>query len=327
MRNRIMLLISALLCSRVAAVMAQQQANAWHDSTVRLQARARLLEDSLMTGDSAATEVARRGDLAIAASPRQQSTAGAALDSFAVTRQRWFGSAMPSPSGFRIALQIDAGGRRWDGGVPIGGSFLAAQPAGSIILAGLPDNTGAARRQRAIPAADIATTLIDEYAALMIASDTALTIWLENPPPFSTLVKDHRHRPMYLFVTGTGAMERDCVNGDVASCRYAIDLEHAPATRTGSIYSPDLRIDLLYFALDVGGPEAWARLRHATSTGMPAKLAAAAQMPIDSLLAHWRASLLALRPAKAILSGESALVALAWSVLLLLAALGASRWA
>jgi hypothetical protein len=328
MRNRIILIAAALFCS-LAITATAQQANAWHDSTVRLQARARLLEDSLMTGDSAATEVARRGDLVIAASPRQQSIAVPALDSFAATRQRWFGSAMPSPSGFRIAVQVDGGGRRWDGGTPLGNAAVgvAAQPIGSIILAGLPDSANAVRRLRSSSAADVAATLIDQYASLMLASDTVLTTWLENPPAFSVMMKDRRHRAMYLFVTGTGAMERDCANGDVASCSYALDLEHAPAARTGSIYSPDLRTDLLYYALDLGGAGAWTRLRNATGPAMPAKLAAAAQMPIDSLLARWRTSLLVLRPAKAVLGGESALVALAWSVVLLLTALGASRWA
>ena len=328
MRNSILIATSALLCA-LAAPATAQQAEAWRDSTERLHARFHALEDSLMHGDSAAAEVARRGDLAIAASPTQQSLALTAFDSFATTRQHWFGSAMPSPGGFRIAVQVDGGGRRWDGGTLLGNPAVgtAARPVGSIILAGLPDSANAARRLRSSSAADVATTLIDQYASLMLASDTMLTTWLENPPTFSVMMNDRRHRPMYLFVTGIGALERDCVNGDVTSCRFAVDLEHAPATRIGSIYSPDLRADLLYYALDLGGTDAWTRLRNAPGAGMPAKLAAAAQMPIDSLLARWRTSLLALRPAKAVLGGESALVALAWSLVLLLTALGASRWA
>ena len=208
-----------------------------------------------------------------------------------------------------------------------GGATTAAQPAGSIILAGLPDSAGAARRQSASSATDVATKLFDQYAALMLASDAPVALWIENPPVFSVMAKDHRNEAMYTFVTGTGAMERDCVNGDVESCRYAIDLEHAPATKHGSIYSPYLRADLLYYALDLGGAAAWTRLHRAAGSGLSAQLAAAAQMPVDSLLAHWRTSLLVLRPAKAVLGSESALIALAWSVGLLLVALGASRWA
>ena len=91
-------------------------------------------------------------------------------------------------------------------------------------------------------------------------------------------------------------------------------------------WSPFMRADLMYFALDLGGSGAWNRLRAGADSGVAAALAAAARQPVDSVLAHWRSDLLSRRPVAAVITPGSALLAVTWTVALLLAALGASKW-
>jgi hypothetical protein len=56
-------------------------------------------------------------------------------------------------------------------------------------------------------------------------------------------------------------------------------------------------------------------------------LEAAAGMSLDSLLSRWRSQLLSLRPAEAPVSVTRVLLGLTWTALLILGALGVSRWA
>lgn len=296
---------------------AAQQAAAWRDSAQRLDVAVRALRDSMLQGDSTAAEVARRGDLAIAASPKQKTNAIDALDRFVRVRDRWYGSEMPSASGFRIVLRTESGPR----------SNGSLDSAGAVILAGLPDTEGAMRTQRIVSASTVASALIDRFGEMMIASVPTLSAWMETPPPLSMDESERRDQAMYAFVTAMGPIERRCVAGDVTACSVAMRIRQVEGAEDGDRYSPFMRADLLYFALDLGGPGAWARLRSAADSGVGAMLSAAARMPTDSVLARWRSGLLALRPATAVITARSALIAITWSAILLIGALGASKWA
>lgn len=319
MRSRATLAL-ALGLSCLPVLCTAQQGIVWRDSAQRLDIAVRALRDSLLQGDSTVTEVARRGDLVIAASANDKGIAIAALQRFGDVRDRWFSDAMPSSGGFRLVMHTQSDQPR---------SFYSDNRGGggSVVLVGLPDTGTSLRSQRFGGESGVATGLIDRYGEMMIASVPALSAWIDHPPPLSMPEAERRDLAMYTLVTGMGPMPRKCVSGDLAGCRFAMEIRPAPAGDTGAIFPKFMRADLLYSALDAGGPGAWQRLQGAANGGVEAGLTAAARMSSDSLLAHWRTHLLLLRPVTAIITVRGALTAAAWSALLLLGALGASRWA
>jgi hypothetical protein len=292
-----------------------QEAGSWRDSAALLAVRVRALRDSMLQGDSTVREVARQGDLVIGASERARSEAAAALQRFIRVRERWFGGASPSVDGFRIVLRSEENQR--DG---IG-------EWSTLVLAGLPDSGNSARTQRNVSRREFAEGLIDLYGELMWASAGSETVrWLDQTPPLSLDDRDRHTLAMYFFVTGSGRAQRGCVAGELQDCAFVLGLGPSTGENRGGSYPPFVRTDLLLSALDAGGPLAWTRFRAAAGPRLEHALAAAADMPLDSLLAHWRSNLLALRPTEAPLRARGALLALGWTAALLLGALGVSRW-
>jgi hypothetical protein len=297
-----------------------QRPEQWRDSALRLEVQVRALRDSLLQGDSTVAEVTRRDDLVIGASEQLRGTAAGALQRFIRARARWFGGATPSPAGFRIVLRSDATGGRdeW---------WLTAQME-TVLLAGLPDSAGAMRTQRNVARRRIADNLIDLYGEMMYASaGPALLTWLESVPPLSMPDQERRHLAMYALVTGTGKAQRGCVAGDLADCASALTLGAPTGMESAHGYAPIVRADLLLTALELGGARGWGRFRQAAGQPIATALAAAAGMPADSLLAHWRSGLLVLRPSDTPVSLKQVLVAVGWTAGLLLGAMGVARWA
>lgn len=198
---------------------------------------------------------------------------------------------------------------------------------GIVMLSGGPDTGKAVRTQRTVSPSNVANGLIDRYGEMMIESVPALAAWIGNPPPLSQGEKERRDQVMYAFVTATGAIQQRCAAGGLVACHVALNIRHIEGRENGGRYSPFVRTDLLYFALDAGGTGSWSRLRAAADSGVPAMLGAAARMPADSVIARWRGNLLELRPATAVLTPGSAILSATWVGILLLGALGASKWA
>ena len=179
MRNRI-LGFAAVAVMLLPAICSAQQATQWRDSTKRLDVAARALRDSLLQIDSTATEVARRGDLAIAASADQQQNAIDALDQFAKVRDRWFAGAMPAPGGFRIIISTGNDGR-------MPARHLSTSNGALITFR----DCRIAVVRSASPGADHSAettapkAMLDRYGSMMISSVPALLEWIENPPPLS----------------------------------------------------------------------------------------------------------------------------------------------
>ena len=90
--------------------------------------------------------------------------------------------------------------------------------------------------------------------------------------------------------------------------------------------SYDARATLLSDALRLGGRAAYHRL--VASAGLPIadRLAAAGGMAIDSLLARWRAEILAARPVPVSLPRRGIWIALGWTILFAFCGLRSSRW-
>lgn len=302
----------------MATPLAAQSAQQWQDSAHRLSEQVRALRDSLLQGDSTVREVARHGDLVIGASESLRQAASAALLRFVEARRHWFGDASPSPGGFRIVLRA----------TEQEASFRPPAEWAAVVLAGMPDSGNSARQERQVRRSEIAEVLIDIYAEMMWPeTGPAIAKWLQQPPPLSMGENNRRVAAMYGLVTGTGSAQRACVSGVLADCAYALWLRESSGQNPGGGYSVFLRADLLLTALELGGSGAWARLSGARDSSVASALAAAAAMPIDSLLARWRSQLLAFRPISAPLGISGAGLALAWTVLALLSALGVSRWA
>jgi len=301
----------------LATPLAAQSAQQWRDSAARLTASVRLLRDSMLQGDSTVREVARRGDMVIGASETLRGEAAAAFERFTHVRQRWFGNAAPSDDGFRIVVRH---------GVPIP-SRPGMSEWSTVILAGLPDTGRSVRTQRMVQGKEIAEALIDGLGSMMWAqAGPVMTKWLQQPPPIAMGEKERRFIAMYAVVTGTGKAQRNCVNGVLDDCGYALWLREPKTSSPGGGYPVFVRADLLLTALDLGGPDAWTRLRQASGSDVEPMLAAAAGMPIDSLLDRWRGQLLSLRPSERPLSMPRLLLGLAWMAVLMLGALGSSRW-
>lgn len=312
-------LVLAFPCTSAA-----QDAAAWRDSAYRLTAEIKRVRDSVQRADESIAEIARRGGLVVSASVKYQPIAVAALERFDSTRRRWFGEALPGGDGFRIVLRT---GEPWRWRRPI-------ESRQSISIAGLPD-TGTATRFSPLVSSRVLSSperaaheMLSHFGNMMVGSAAAsIRRWLPAGPSLILPDIDRREQAMYALVTGDGNAQRACVMGDLDACAYVLGLREPLTADPGGQYYPLARADLLLFALDQGGPGAWERLRNGPGASVEELLAAAADMPVDSLLSRWRQGLLAMRPDRGPISGITTLAFLAWSSVVLAASLGIAKWA
>ena len=116
------------------------------------------------------------------------------------------------------------------------------------------------------------------------------------------------------------------------ACRQGLDSGCVQLLRTlapGELPRPlpyDARATLVDLALRVGGREAYHRL--VTSAGAPIsdRLTTAAGVGVDSLLARWRAEIIASRPAPVTLPPWGPWIAVGWTVVFAACGLRSSRW-
>ncbi len=115
-----------------------------------------------------------------------------------------------------------------------------------------------------------------------------------------------------------------CRQGSDADCRIVLR-----QSRPGGLPPPfttGARVSLLHLALHEGGADAYSRLVSSHQLPIDARLAAVAGMSTDSLVAAWRARVLAARPEPGAFSPRSAWTAVAWWVFLAAFALRSTRW-
>ena len=106
MRNLRSLIFGVAASLVFPATALAQSAAAWRDSSERLGVAIAALRDSMVQGDSNVVEVARRGDLVIAATPTLHTTAVDAIERVQEMQDRWFGDALPSRDGFRLTVRL-----------------------------------------------------------------------------------------------------------------------------------------------------------------------------------------------------------------------------
>lgn len=116
------------------------------------------------------------------------------------------------------------------------------------------------------------------------------------------------------------ARQRCTDEGDLSACRSILTPARVlpPVGGLGRQY-------LVQLALESGGASAFERLTADTGGNLEHRLAAAAGVPIDTLLSRWGASLRAV-PRGPAAPPQELLLGLAWTGLLLAMALGGSRW-
>jgi hypothetical protein len=306
----------------LAGPAAAQDAAAWRDSAYRLAAEVERVRDSLKHDDSQVEEIARRHGLVVSATSEYRALAEDVLDRFDAARRRWFGSAPPATTGFRITLR---NGESWSFG-------RRTNSPQSLSIARLPDADEAFRlapfvSDGTLGDAERATQrFLGEYGSLMMASaPAAIRRWLRAGLLLDLGDDSRRERAMYSLVTGVGKAQRACVQGDAAGCAHALGIRRSGDPDAGGEYYPLVRADLLLAALEQGGERAWTRLV-AAGGSVEQGLAAAAGMSADSMLLRWRDELLALQPDRGPLDLSAAGLILGWSALILAAGLGLARW-
>lgn len=316
--SRVSVLLAAILA--LPSVLLGQDAAAWRDSALRLDAEAQIVRDSLRKADDAIQEVVRQSGLTASATTERRTMASQVLARFDSIRNRWFGDGMPGDLGFRIVLRTEA-------------SWGSSRRPQALAIAGLPD-TGYAPRvsplvrdQQFSSIEEITREFIYHFGNMMMKSaPAAIQRWLPTGLPLQVTDADRREEAMYALVTGDGNAQRECVRGDLGSCAYVLGLRAPTIPEPGGQYYPLARADLLLTALDLGGEGAWDRLRDSPGLTVEEHLTAATGMPADSLLSRWRSGLLDLRPDHGPLGMGTMALLLGWTGLVLMVALGIARW-
>jgi hypothetical protein len=88
----------------------------------------------------------------------------------------------------------------------------------------------------------------------------------------------------------------------------------------------DARFTLVHLALRLGRREAYHRLLADPFASIGARLASAAGMSEDSLVARWRAEIIAARPVPVEMPSWAFVIALGWMVFFASCGLRSSRW-
>jgi len=117
---------------------------------------------------------------------------------------------------------------------------------------------------------------------------------------------------------------RTCIErGDDVTCIRL--LRSVDPARLPNPLATSTRLSLLRYALETGGPRAYLRFVNGGGT-ISETLSRAANTPVDSLIAGWRAAVIAARPEPVTTTASMGLVALAWCAMLSLLTLRSSRW-
>lgn len=133
-------------------------------------------------------------------------------------------------------------------------------------------------------------------------------------------------RLLYAAYNGAGVRNDlvPCLATSDSSCQAA--LSKVPFEQLPRPVPQIVRHSLVAEALRIGGREAYTRLMADTLLPIPARLEAAAGMPLDSVIARWQTSVVAARPKPVAMPPIGALVGMGWGAIFGLMALRSSRW-
>jgi hypothetical protein len=120
------------------------------------------------------------------------------------------------------------------------------------------------------------------------------------------------------------AAYRGCAAGGDSACTGL--LRSLPSGALPRPLGFDARATLVHLALRLGGRDAYRRLLADPAATLGARLSAAAGLGRDSLVARWRAAILAARPAPVVMPLWACFVALSWMAIFAGCGLRSSRW-
>ncbi len=212
---------------------------------------------------------------------------------------------------------------------------------------------------------DLAHRLVEHTAAHVFDSVVSPGVreWLSRPATFDSVTAREWTATYVRLASTRHARVRDCYAGVIDSCKTVLwiattaepNLEWYPLDEARAVWGesrvpscqpwrtdaecrawlrdqqplPPLdmsaRHEVFRLALAVGGDGALGRFTAADGS-VAAALEAAADMPIDSLVAHWHRGVVEHRPKATALTRHSAWAAVTWLVLMTLAASRSSRW-
>jgi len=158
--------------------------------------------------------------------------------------------------------------------------------------------------------------------ALGLGKSTTLEAWYPSAAERRSLVMTSFTD--YFDHGATVGAFRACAAGSDSACTGLLQ-----ALPKGSLPRPlgaDARATLVYLALHLGGREAYHRLLAGRDAPVGARLACGAGVGEDSLLARWRAQVIASRPRAVALPPWAFLFALGWVVVFAGCGLRSSRW-
>ena len=115
-----------------------------------------------------------------------------------------------------------------------------------------------------------------------------------------------------------------CVRGGDTACVEL--LRSLPPGSIPRVLDTDARRLLIHVALRMGGREAYGRLLADSNASLSGRLARAAGVPADTVVARWRAAIVASRPKAVTLPSWGIVAALTWTIVLAACGMQSSRW-
>jgi hypothetical protein len=351
-----LLLIAALAGPTTLAAQHTAEIRARADSLLREWRQAATLaavQDSLRhAADIAGRDTVRAGALTILVNPSPLPVARAAARAWEQI-ERYYGSAGEALARQPLVLRAidpDTAAQQNPGGaLPV--SWDVNEDVLTGLLVSLADLSGADPALHdwlggaLIPGVDTAPRRVPVYVELVTAPSQAVrgcfrgdrlacrdALSLAGTPDMLTRWYGPDERRFLATVEygaflnqGARAPEfRSCAGGSDSACLHV--LESLPPGSLRRPLSYAARFSLLQTARALGGAETFHRLFSAPPGPMGTRLAAAARVSEDSLVARWRADVLAARPTPVPLPPWGVWVALGWMVVFMSCGLGSSRW-
>ena len=128
----------------------------------------------------------------------------------------------------------------------------------------------------------------------------------------------------YFARGATAPALHQCRAEDDAACTTLLR-----SLRAGTLPRPlgfAARATLVREALAAGGPDAYRRLVGDTAASIATRLARASGQPVDTLVAHWLATVVSARPARLTMPWWAVIAACGWTAIFGCCALRSSRW-
>jgi hypothetical protein len=267
----------------------------------------------------------RQHVLVVRSTERQSSNDTTAIETGVVTPDgslRWVSSAYPTTDALVAAWSrkaeqyltqdLDGPLRDWLGAsIPVQTVTARALASGRVDLVlsrsevahncAIGKQGGCARVLGLVPVDDPAFTLFDQRQRLDMIEWYSFVLQRRDPGRYARCVS----------------------GGHPATCDSLV--HSIPPDAIPKPASPAVRLNLVQYTLMLGGDHAFDRLAN-PSGSIADRIAAAAKMPVDSVIGRWRSNLMDSPPSSTAIDAMTAISSLAWACVCGALALRSSRW-